>query len=178
MRWPGSPLNFDLAHLSGDASLQVSNGRFLDVAQGATPILSLINFSTIAKRMSLDFSDVFGAGVSFDTVLAELAVDDGLAQFTKAAEIVGTGSSFRVAGTVDLDSGALDNEMVVTLPLHSSLPWYAAFLLLSNPASAAAVVVGRQVFKDQLRRLDQRQVPHPRHLRRAGGGIRRHFRRR
>lgn len=153
VRWPGSPLNFDLAHLSGDASLQVSNGRFLDVAQGATPILSLINFSTIAKRMSLDFSDVFGAGVSFDTVLAELAVDDGLAQFTKAAEIVGTGSSFRVAGTVDLDSGALDNEMVVTLPLHSSLPWYAAFLLLSNPASAAAVVVGRQVFKDQLRRL-------------------------
>ena len=156
VRWPGSPLNFDLAHLSGDAKLRLGNGRFLDVAQGATPILSLINFSTIAKRMSLDFSDVFGAGVSFDTVLAELTVDDGLARFTKAAEIVGTGSSFRVAGSVDLDSGALDNEMVVTLPLHSSLPWYAVAVLLSNPASAAtaaAVVLGRQVFKDQLRRL-------------------------
>ena len=153
VRWPGSPLNFDLAHLSGQADLRVENGRFLDIAPGATPILSLVNFSTIVKRMSLDFSDVFGAGVSFEIVLAELAVDDGLARFTKAAEIVGTGSSFRVAGTVDLDSGMLDNEMVVTLPLHSSLPWYAAFLALSNPAGAAAVVVGRQVFKDQLRRL-------------------------
>lgn len=153
VRWPGSPLNFDLARLSGDAALSVTNGRFLDVAQGATPILSLVNFSTIAKRMNLDFSDVFGAGVSFEEVKAEMTVDDGLARFTKAAEIVGTGSSFRVAGTVDLDSGALDNEMVVTLPLHSSLPWYAAFLALSNPAGAAAVVVGRQVFKDQIRRL-------------------------
>ena len=153
VRWPGSPLNFDLAHLSGDTKLRVSNGRFLDVAQGATPILSLVNFSTIAKRMNLDFSDVFGAGVSFEEVVAEMSVDDGLARFTKAGEIVGTGSSFQVGGTVDLDSGALDNEMVVTLPLHSSLPWYAAFLALSNPAGAAAVVVGRQVFKDQIRRL-------------------------
>ena len=153
VRWPGSPLNFDLAHLSGDARLGVRNGRFLDVAQGATPILSLINFSTVAKRMNLDFSDVFGSGVSFEEVIAELSVDDGLARFTKAAEIVGTGSSFRIAGTVDLDSGALDNEMVVTLPVHNSLPWAATFLALSNPAGAAAVVVGRQVFKDQIRRL-------------------------
>ena len=142
-----------MAHLSGDTKLRVTNGRFLDVGQGATPILSLVNFSTIAKRMNLDFSDVFGAGVSFEEVVAEVSVDDGLARFTKAGEIVGTGSSFQVAGTVDLDSGALDNEMVVTLPLHSSLPWYAAFLALSNPAGAAAVVVGRQVFKDQIRRL-------------------------
>lgn len=153
VRWPGSPLNFDLAHLSGDARLHVTNGRFLDVAQGATPILSLINFSTVAKRMNLDFSDVFGAGVSFEEVIADLTVDDGLARFTKAAEIVGTGSSFRLAGTVDLDSGALDNEMVVTLPVHASLPWVAGFLALSNPPGAAAVVVGRQVFKDQIRRL-------------------------
>ncbi len=153
VRWPGSPLNFDLAHLSGDARLGVTNGRFLDVAQGATPILSLVNFSTIAKRMNLDFSDVFGSGVSFEEVIAELTVNDGLARFTKAAEIVGTGSSFRLAGTVDLDSGALDNEMVVTLPVHASLPWVAGFLALSNPPGAAAVVVGRQVFKDQIRRL-------------------------
>lgn len=153
VRWPGSPLNFALAHLSGDAELNVTNGRFVDVAPGAAPILSLVNFYTFLKRISLDFSDVFGAGVSFEQVLAELTVEDGLARFAKAAEIVGTGSSFRIAGTVDLDSGALDNEMVVTLPVHNSLPWAATFLALSNPAGAAAVVVGRQVLKDQIRRL-------------------------
>jgi uncharacterized protein YhdP len=116
--------------------------------------MSLINFNTVVKRMSLDFSDVFGAGVSFNEVHAELILDDGLARFTKPAEIIGTGSSFLVSGTVDLGSGALDNEMIASLPLHRSLPWYAAFLVAAqNLPGAAAVLVGRQVFKDQLTRL-------------------------
>ena len=154
LRWPGSPLNFDLRHLSGNATLALDNGRFLDIEPGGTRIMSLINFSTIVKRMSLDFSDVFGEGVSFDRVRAELAVDDGLASFTKPAEIVGTGSSFLLGGTVDLDNGSLNNEMVVTLPfLKSNLPWYAAFLAFSNPASAAGVWIGQQVLKNQINRL-------------------------
>ena len=154
LRWPGSPLNFDLRHLSGDAELTVDSGRFLDIDSGGARIMSLINFSTIAKRMSFDFSDVFGEGVSFDRVRAELTVDDGLASFTKPAEIVGTGSSFQLGGTVDLDSGTLNNEMVVTLPfLKSNLPWYAAFLAFSNPTSAAGVWIGQQVLKNQINRL-------------------------
>ena len=154
LRWPGSPLNFDLAHLSGTASLDVANGSFLDVTSGGARIMSLINFSTIVKRMSLDFSDVFGQGVAFDRVLADLALDDGVARFTTPAQVKGTGSSFLITGTVDLDAGHLNNEMVVTLPLlNSNLPWYAAFLAFSNPAGAAGVWLGRQVFKDQIARL-------------------------
>ena len=154
LRWPGSPLNFDLAHLSGTAALDVANGSFLDVTSGGARIMSLINFSTIVKRMSLDFSDVFGQGVAFDRVMAELALDDGLARFTTPAQVKGTGSSFLITGTVDLDAGHLNNEMVVTLPfLSSNLPWYAAFLAFSNPAGAAGVWLGREVFKDQIARL-------------------------
>ncbi len=154
LRWPGSPLNFHLGHLSGSAELTLDTGRFLDIESGGARIMSLINFSTIAKRMSFDFSDVFGEGVSFDRVHAELAVDDGLASFTKPAQIVGTGSSFLLGGTVDLDSGSLNNEMVVTLPfLRSNLPWYAAFLAFSNPASAAGVWIGQQVLENQINRL-------------------------
>lgn len=154
LSWPGSPVHFDLAHLTGEANLEVLKGSFLDVAPSGTRIMSLINLSTIFKRISLDFSDVFGRGVAFERVLAELAVEDGLARFTKPGEIIGTGSSFLVTGTVDLDAGDLNNELVVTVPLlTSNLPWYAAFLAFSNPAGAAGVWLGRQVFKDQLKRL-------------------------
>lgn len=154
LRWPGSPVNFDLAHLTGEANLELVKGSFLDVAPSGTRIMSLINFSTIVKRISLDFSDVFGRGVAFERVLADLAVDDGLARFTKPGEVIGTGSSFLISGTVDLDAGDLNNELVVTVPLlTSNLPWYAAFLAFSNPAGAAGVWLGRQVFKDQLKRL-------------------------
>ena len=153
--WPGSPLEFDLATLSGNASLDLTDGRFLDVEQGAgaARIMSLINFSTIVKRISLDFTDVFGRGVSFDRVLANLTVADGLARFDEPGKITGTGLRFEIEGTVDFASGALDNTMLVTLPLHTSLPWYAAFLASSNPLAAAGVLFGQQVFKDPIKRL-------------------------
>ena len=155
LSWPGSPLMFDLAHLSGNVSLDLDNGRFVDVdtGSGATRIMSLVNFWTIAKRLNLDFSDVFGEGIGFDEVRMQLALDDGLVHFEEPASIAGTGSSFRINGTVDLDTGELDNEMIVTLPLHQSLPWYAAFIALANPAGAVGVLVGGQLLREPLSRL-------------------------
>lgn len=155
LRWPGSPFDFALAHVSGNAALRLDNGRFLAVEPGGGRIMSLINFSEILRRMRLDFSDVFGRGSDFDRVRAELAADDGLAHFTQPARITGSAASFRIGGTVDLDTGALDNEMIVTVSLlHRNLPWYAAFLAFSNPASAAGVLLGSQVlFKDQIKQF-------------------------
>ena len=43
--------------------------------------------------------------------------------------------------------------MIVTLPLHESLPWYAAFIALANPPGAVGVLVGRQLLKDEIKRL-------------------------
>lgn len=155
LRWPGTPFDFALAHATGNATLRLDTGRFLTVAPGGARIMSLINFSEILRRMRLDFSDVFGRGSDFDTVRAELVVDDGLAHFARPARISGSAASFRIGGTVDLDSGALDNEMIVTVSiLHRNLPWYAAFLAFSNPASAAGVLLGSQVlFKDQIKQI-------------------------
>lgn len=160
VQWPGSPLEFDLATLSGNASLDLVKGRFLDVEQGAgaARILSLINFSTIVKRISFDFTDVFGSGVSFDRALANLSVADGLARFDGPAKITGTGLRFDIDGTVDFASGALDYTMVVTPTLDASLPWYAAFLAPSNPLMAAGVLFGQQVLKDSIRRLASSEV--------------------
>lgn len=156
LSWPGSPMMFDLDHLTGDVDLRVESGRFVDVeaaGTGAMRIMSLINFWTIAKRLNLDFSDVFGEGVGFDEVRMELALDDGLVRFAEPARIDGTGSSFAINGTVDLETGELDNEMIVTLPLHEGLPWYAAFIALANPPGAVGVLVGRQLLKDEIKRL-------------------------
>lgn len=155
VHWPGSPLDFDLANVSGDASLELTKGRFLEVEQGAgaARIMSLINFSTLVKRVSLDFTDVIGRGMSFDRVLADLRMTDGRARFDGPAKVTGTGLRFEIEGTVDFATGTLDNTLLVTLPLHTSLPWYAAFIAASNPLAAAGVLAGQQMFKDPLKRL-------------------------
>ena len=152
--WPGSPLNFELHDLSGDMRLTVDDGRFLDVGEApGGRFLALLNFSKIAHRLQLDFSDVFGKGIGFDTIRARTVFDDGVLHFAEPMLIEGPGSEFKIYGTVDFANGSLDNDMIVTLPLSSSLPWYAIWLASTNPATAAGVLLGQQVFKNQLAAL-------------------------
>ncbi len=152
LSWPGSPLAFDLGKLSGDLDLEVTNGRFiaLENGQGAMRIFSLLNFGNVAKRMALDFRDVFGKGVRFDSLQMPAQLTDGLMRFDDELVVKGTGSRFRVAGAVDLGSGDMDAEMIVTLPVTSSLPWYSLYLAAANPLAAAGVLLGQQIFKRPL----------------------------
>ncbi|MCR9278450.1 MAG: hypothetical protein NXH85_10795 [Pseudomonadaceae bacterium] len=152
LSWPGSPLAFDLAHLSGQLDLRVTNGRFvaLENGQGAMRIFSLLNFGNVAKRMALDFRDVFGKGVRFDSLMMPAQLNSGVMRFDDELVVKGTGSRFRVAGGVDLGSGDMDAEMIVTLPVSSSLPWYSLYLAAANPLAAAGVLLGQQIFKRPL----------------------------
>ena len=95
--WPGSPVNFALSDLVGRFSVKAKDGRFVDVSEGsgAVRIVSLLNFTAIAKRMALDFSDVFGKGISFDTITADVAADQGTIMFVAPLVIEGTGGEYR-----------------------------------------------------------------------------------
>jgi uncharacterized protein YhdP len=55
-----------------------------------------------------------------------------------------------MTGTVQLADRALDHEMVVTLPVNRSLPWYAAYLGLANPIAGIGVLVGERVLRKPL----------------------------
>ena len=152
LNWQGSPAAIDLTLVVGQAAFEAHNGRFLEVTQGADAmkIFSLVNFSTIAKRLNFDFSDVVGEGVSFDTLTATTEFHTGTMQFLEPMAVDGSGSNFRIGGTVDLVDGELDNEMVVTLPVTKGLPWYAAYIALANPLAGLGVLVGERVLRKPL----------------------------
>ncbi len=152
LNWQGSPAAVDLTLLVGDSAFEAHNGRFLEVTQGADAmkIFSLVNFSTIAKRLNFDFSDVVGEGVSFDTLTATTEFQAGTMQFLEPMAVDGSGSNFRIGGSVDLVSGTLDNEMIVTLPVTKGLPWYAAYIALANPLAGLGVLVGERVLRKPL----------------------------
>lgn len=153
--WPGSPLNVEINGLRGDVALRAKNGSFLEVSGGgALRILSLLNFNTVLKRMSFNFKDVVAKGTSFDTIKANTRFDDGLLTFLEPAKVKGSGSDFKIGGSVNLVDGIMnDNEMIVTLPVSDSLPWYAVYISLANPAAAVAVLAGQQVLKKQIKQM-------------------------
>ncbi len=152
LNWRGSPAMVDIDRIIGRADFNAENGRFLEVTQGADAmkIFSLVNFSTIAKRLNFDFSDVVGEGVSFNTLTASTEFNEGTMRFLEPMTVEGSGSNFRIAGQVDLVEGQLDNEMIVTLPVTKGLPWYAAYVALANPLAGLGVLVGERVLRKPL----------------------------
>lgn len=150
--WSGSPANVSLVGLNGDLAFAARDGRFLDVeAGGGLRMMSLLNFSNIAKRINLDFTDVTREGIGFDKIDAKVNLDSGELTFLERMIVEGTSSNFQIGGNVDLNTGSLDNEMIVTLPVSDSLPWYGVYLGLANPLAGLGVVIGERVLRKPLR---------------------------
>ena len=153
--WPGSPLNVTVNGLTGKAYFRATNGHFVDVEGGAgARIFSLLNINTIFKRMNFDFKDVTGEGVSFDTLKADTELMAGTLEFVEPAKMKGSGSDFKMGGSINLVDGIMnDNEMIVTLPVSDSLPWYAVYVSLANPVAGLAVLAGQQALKKPIKQL-------------------------
>ncbi|MCP5179420.1 MAG: hypothetical protein H6994_06030 [Pseudomonadales bacterium] len=155
VHWSGSPLNVSVAGMAGNLDFAASNGRLLEVqsGSGAMRIMSLFSFSAILKRLNFNFSDVIGKGVGFETLKASMVLDDGILTFAQPMEVRSTSSDFRLGGEVNLHTGKLDNELVVTLPVSKNLPWYGVYIALANPLAGLGVLVGERVLRKPLEQV-------------------------
>ncbi|MFL2526775.1 MAG: YhdP family protein [Candidatus Azotimanducaceae bacterium] len=154
--WKGTPFDFDLSNLRGVADFNLKDGRFVEMspAEGGMKLASLLNFSKIFGRLSkLDFSDVRGRGIGYETVEAKVRFDEGMVSFVQPMIISSTSSRMRVGGTINLLENSLDNELIVTLPVSESLPWYAAYLAVANPIAGLGVIVGERVFRKPIEKF-------------------------
>ena len=67
--------------------------------------------------------------------------------------IESTSSRYELGGMADLRNDRLDAQMIVTLPVSDSLPWYAAYLALANPVAGIGLAVGERVFRKPIERM-------------------------
>ncbi len=149
--WVGSPLAFKLSELDGSAELDLRDGRFVQVeGAGAARLLGVFDFAAIARRARLDFTDVFGKGLSYDKISGRMQFASGQLSFPDTLQVEAPGSEFRLGGSVNLASGGLSNDMIVTLPLSRTLPWYAAYAAFANPLAGAGLFVAERLLRDQI----------------------------
>lgn len=144
LAWPGAPFSPSLKNMSGNMSLKLTEGRIInlsndtDAKMGLGRLLNVFSLQTIPRRLSLDFSDVFEKGYSFDSMQGSFTFRNGDA-VTRDTRFDGPIARVDIAGRIGLVAKNFDMKMSVTPYVTSSLPVVAA--IAGGPIVGAATWV-------------------------------------
>jgi len=151
--WPGPPWAFSPGRSDGKVTLQVKDGQLVDVEPGATGrVLGLLSVSSLPRRLTLDFRDLFADGFSFDTIEGSFQVDSGNA-YTNDLTVDGPAARIEISGRVGLVDKDYDQLVTVTPYLRSGLPLAGA--LAGGPAVGAALIVAGTLLQDKFDHLNR-----------------------
>jgi uncharacterized protein (TIGR02099 family) len=134
--WPGAPSSMTLPNMDGRLSVDISDGRIPDVpAPGVGRLLGLISVSELPRRLGLDFGDVFGKGLGFDSIKGDFVLANGNAT-TNNLKIHGSAGQISITGRTGLRARDYDQQIVVIPHIGNSLPVVGA--VVAGPVGAAA----------------------------------------
>lgn len=143
-RWPGPPAAFAMERLSGNMHLNVEDGRLLDVAQGAGRVFGLISLQALPRRLTLDFSDIFKKGFSFDSMEGDFEINDGNATTTNF-RVIGPSATIMTRGRVGLAAKDYNQRVTVEPHVTSSLPVVGA--VVGSLGIGAAILLAQKLLK-------------------------------
>ena len=134
-RWPGAPSALALANMDGKLSVNVSNGRIPEVPPGVGRLFGLVSVAELPRRLTLDFGDVFGKGLAFDSIKGDFRLADGNAT-TDNLVILGPAANISISGRTGLRAHDYDQQVRVVPHIGNSLPLVGA--VVGGPIGAAA----------------------------------------
>ncbi|HTF94703.1 MAG TPA: AsmA-like C-terminal region-containing protein [Cellvibrio sp.] len=149
--WRGSPQDFQIVELGGEMKIHMQNGRFkreANAGDGVLRLLSILNFDSLARRMRLDFSDLYKSGLAYDDINGKVRFNQGTVVFEEPLLVRTPSSGLQMAGTINLRDETIDTRLVATLPVASNLTFFAA-LATGLPAAAGVYLVSK-LFKKQV----------------------------
>ncbi len=147
LSWPGPPESSAIGRLTGRLDMAAEDGRLTSVEPGAGRVFGLMSIAHLPRRLALDFGDLTGEGLSFDTLRGTFQLTDGEA-YTDNLTLRGSAAEIGVAGRTNLREGTYDQTAVVTGQLGASLG--VAGALAGGPAIGAALLLFSRIFKEPL----------------------------
>ncbi|MBB5322117.1 YhdP family phospholipid transporter [Marinobacter oulmenensis] len=154
LEWPGSPDRIDPARLSGEIRGRLDDGVILEESGSAQlfRVFNLLNTDTLWRRLKLDFSDLYEAGVAFDAISGKMKLVDGLVTMDPELQLVGPSGAFKLSGATNMADESLDMRLVVVLPVTQNLP-LAALLMGAGAPIGGALFVLDKILGDPLSKL-------------------------
>lgn len=151
LTWPGAPGALALVKLRGNIDLLLEDGRFKRDVSGGDGILrlfALLNFDSIARRLRLDFSDLYKGGLTYDQVQGQVKFEEGKIYFIEPLQVEGPSSRLQLAGSINLADETIDTRLVAALPVAGNLTFLAAFAT-GLPAAVGIYLVSK-IFRKQV----------------------------
>jgi uncharacterized protein (TIGR02099 family) len=148
LNWPGPPEVSALDRLSGRIELAAADGSLTAVEPGAGRVFGLMSLAHLPRRLALDFADLTGEGLAYDTLRGTFRLTDGEA-FTDNLTLRGSAAEIGIAGRTSLKHRTYDQTAIVTGQLGASLG--VAGALAGGPAVGAALLLFSQIFKEPLK---------------------------
>ena len=119
--WFEKPWSIIPAKMEGDAAFSLGKGHFTEVSDAKARIFSLFTMQSIARRLTLDFSDVFEEGFFYDKINGVVSLFDGKL-YSDRLFIDGVAAKVNLSGFVDLNNQTIEQNAIVIPRLTSSLP--------------------------------------------------------
>ncbi len=130
LNWADAPYKPSLANLSGSLFLKLGKGRVInlgnstDAKLGFGRMLNILNLQTLPRRLSLDFTDLFEKGYSFDAMQGHFNLDHGSA-ITKDTYFAGPIARIEIQGKIGMAAKDYDLILSVTPYVTGSIPLVA-----------------------------------------------------
>lgn len=147
--WQGTPFAPSVGSMNGRVSISLGKGRIVDVGESGAKMdigrmLSIFSLQTIPRRLSLDFSDLFQKGYSFDSVNGDFTFRNGDA-YTNNFTFNGPVASVAINGRIGFKEKDYDFTLSVTPHVTSSIPVAATLLTAWNPIVGIAALAANTV---------------------------------
>ncbi|MEO1580846.1 MAG: YhdP family protein [Pseudomonadota bacterium] len=150
--WDGGPGTDFLESLDGDAKLKISDGTLEELDPGAGRVVGLLSLVELPRRLSLDFSDVFRKGFTFEEIAGDFRMVNGDA-FTCNLALRSPAADVGVIGRASLFKRNYNQTAVISVKVGNTLPAVGA--VVAGPQVGAALLLFSQIFKKPLKGMTE-----------------------
>jgi uncharacterized protein (TIGR02099 family) len=153
--WGGGPADFTLERLHGSLTMDIADGRFLDVNNPAVGrLFGLLSIQALPKRLLLDFNDLFSKGTGFDQISGNFELDGGNA-YTNNLTMRSSSARIEITGRTGLAGQDYDQIATVTPQISDSLPVASAIFGPAGAAAGAAIYIGKKIIPALPEQIDR-----------------------
>lgn len=145
LKWIGAPHEFDMRRLNGDFDFDIRDGELIKVDAGGGKLLGLLNFNTIFRRLTFDFSDLFAEGLKFDDMGFAGVLGDG-DMLLQEGYIYSPSIFLQAEGRVGLAKQDMDLDINVSPELGGNLTLLGA---IANPTAGAVMFLSQRLFRSE-----------------------------